>query len=40
MDFVMIPTILMNAIMMMEIAVALMYEDIFVSIVHALADVS
>ena len=39
MDFVTIQTTLKNAIMMMEIVVALLFKDIFVSTAHALADV-
>ena len=40
MDFVMMPTILKNAIMMVVIAAALVFKKIFVSTAHALADVS
>ena len=40
MDFVMMPTILKNAIMMVVIVVASMFKKTFVSTAHALADVS
>ena len=40
MNFVMMQTILKNAIMMMVIVVGLMLEKTFVSTAHALADVS
>ena len=40
MDFVMMQTILKNAIMMVVIVVALMFKKTFVSTAHAPADVS
>ena len=40
MDFVMMQTILKNAIMMAVIAVVLMFKKTFVSTAHAQADVS